>query len=418
MLAGCSRRRSAWTTPISQRLARLGPDAVAGLAGGRSPGATWQERWLACGADGPAADWRDLVAGLARRHRPDLPANRRPPALGGGLVLLICADVIRPGLRWLLRTRPARAAWPPRWPGPATPPGSPRCGRCATGRAARATARRPRCDRIAVHPGRQGRHGRRHHRRRLPGAAGRSRAARIGTGPRQQRRSSTSCCTRWASSRPDAPRHRPDVRQPAASSPPSELIDRTSIACRPVRDLLVDYLRERQPRWTTRRCEHWPPSWPAVLERPGGPQPGHRLAAPAPEVAAAWKQRLRPRPTGAARRAGSPRPQRRRTACLLTVRAFYLDIAQWAADDPARWGPWAAPCPIRAERDPHAKKTAPHASPGWTSGPANGCPSCPPSPPPPSSRAKPRAAQLLAAARQPGPARRSPPPGRRCAGRS
>ena len=29
------------------------------------------------------------------------------------------------------------------------------------------------------------------------------------------------------------------------------------------------------------------------------------------------------------------------------VRAFYLDLAQWAADDPARWGPWAAPCPVR-----------------------------------------------------------------------
>ena len=31
---------------------------------------------------------------------------------------------------------------------------------------------------------------------------------------------------------------------------------------------------------------------------------------------------------------------------LTPVRAFYLDLAQWAVDDPARWGPWAAPCPI------------------------------------------------------------------------
>jgi len=28
------------------------------------------------------------------------------------------------------------------------------------------------------------------------------------------------------------------------------------------------------------------------------------------------------------------------------VRAFYLDLAQWAIDDPARWGPWVAPCPV------------------------------------------------------------------------
>ena len=32
---------------------------------------------------------------------------------------------------------------------------------------------------------------------------------------------------------------------------------------------------------------------------------------------------------------------------LAMVRAFYLDLAQWAMDDPVRWGVWAAPCPIR-----------------------------------------------------------------------
>ena len=32
---------------------------------------------------------------------------------------------------------------------------------------------------------------------------------------------------------------------------------------------------------------------------------------------------------------------------MSTVRAFYLDIAQWALEEPTRWGPWAAPCPIK-----------------------------------------------------------------------
>jgi hypothetical protein len=32
----------------------------------------------------------------------------------------------------------------------------------------------------------------------------------------------------------------------------------------------------------------------------------------------------------------------------MIIRAFDLDLAQWALDDPARWGPWAVPCPIRA----------------------------------------------------------------------
>lgn len=31
---------------------------------------------------------------------------------------------------------------------------------------------------------------------------------------------------------------------------------------------------------------------------------------------------------------------------LIRVRAFYLDIAHWAAEDPARWAPWVVPCPI------------------------------------------------------------------------
>ena len=33
---------------------------------------------------------------------------------------------------------------------------------------------------------------------------------------------------------------------------------------------------------------------------------------------------------------------------LVFVRAFYEDIARWAADDPSRWAPWVAPCPIKA----------------------------------------------------------------------
>jgi hypothetical protein len=33
---------------------------------------------------------------------------------------------------------------------------------------------------------------------------------------------------------------------------------------------------------------------------------------------------------------------------LTPVRAFYLDLAQWAVEDPGRWARWAAPCPIGA----------------------------------------------------------------------
>jgi hypothetical protein len=31
------------------------------------------------------------------------------------------------------------------------------------------------------------------------------------------------------------------------------------------------------------------------------------------------------------------------------VRAFYLDLSQWAIEDPGRWAPWVAPCPVGQE---------------------------------------------------------------------
>ena len=90
----------------------------------------------------------------------------------------------------------------------------------------------------------------------------------------------------------------------------------------------------------------------------------------APEVAAGWKQRITGEDQPVSRSRGR-RDERARTAAagaLFTVRAFYLDIAQWAADDPARWAPWAAPCPIRDGEIPHAKELVP---PQGADGPAD-----------------------------------------------
>ncbi|MFD9472137.1 tyrosine-type recombinase/integrase [Streptomyces goshikiensis] len=64
-----------------------------------------------------------------------------------------------------------------------------------------------------------------------------------------------------------------------------------------------------------------------------------------PDVQAAWKHRLK-----TIRESKQRQGQRREKPerIMLAVRAFYLDLAQWAVTDPARWGPWAVPCPIRA----------------------------------------------------------------------
>ena len=65
-----------------------------------------------------------------------------------------------------------------------------------------------------------------------------------------------------------------------------------------------------------------------------------------PEVAAAWKERLRQVRDQDGRLIGYWATARSQ---LLIVRAFYLGyIAQWAAEDPSRWARWSTPCPIKA----------------------------------------------------------------------
>ena len=139
-----------------------------------------------------------------------------------------------------------------------------------------------------------------------------------------------------------------------------QLIDRYRIACRPVRDVLVDYLRERQPSvdfstlqrdayllgklfWADLEAHH-----PGIdsLKLPG-------------DVAAAWKQRVMTKTRTTA--TGDGGEQTRVSARLdgrsvmTAVRAFYLDIAEWADDDPARWGPFAVRCPVSASDVSHKK---------------------------------------------------------------
>ncbi len=68
------------------------------------------------------------------------------------------------------------------------------------------------------------------------------------------------------------------------------------------------------------------------------------------EVASAWKQRLQTRSKTTTTRTGEKTTvaveRLSYLDTLASVRAFYLDLAQWALEDPDRWGPWVAPCPI------------------------------------------------------------------------
>jgi hypothetical protein len=135
---------------------------------------------------------------------------------------------------------------------------------------------------------------------------------------------------------------------------PAQLIDRYGITYRPVRDVLVAYLAERQPMLDHTTLRDLAFSLGGLfwrdLERH---HPGIASLHLAPEVAAAWKQRVLTKTRKVTGPDGQTSEVQERRAGglhnLAAVRAFYLDIAQWAMEDPARWAPWAAPCPIRAE---------------------------------------------------------------------
>jgi hypothetical protein len=68
------------------------------------PGGTWQQRWLASGAEA-AADWRDQPAEWLRRTGRVAPGvSKDHTRLGGALLMMITGDVIRPGVLWLFNS--------------------------------------------------------------------------------------------------------------------------------------------------------------------------------------------------------------------------------------------------------------------------------------------------------------------------
>ena len=300
----------------------------------RQLGDTWQDRWLASGADTAGFDWADLpLKGRipARRHHRDELCCR--------LALLVAGQVIRPGYPWLLRQRQARML---------------------------AEAR------AAIDP--DGFHGLQPHAEHAAGWA-RSDALNkltwivIRKGGLVRDITVGDCVElttalqehhfRGSAGRPlfyamlkhagvlpaEAPERLRVLRLDGRRSV-EQIVDGYGLQCRPVRDLLVEYLTERSPEldhtslrsiarnlcrlfWRDLEIHH----------------PGIDSLRLAPEVAQAWKQRL-----AHIRDAdGHPvRPRVNYRSELVFVRAFYEDIARWAADDPARWAHWVAPCPIKA----------------------------------------------------------------------
>ncbi|WP_416210405.1 site-specific integrase, partial [Frankia sp. Cr1] len=322
------------------------------------PGQTWQDRWIASAVDAEGnSAWRQLATRwMASTSRGPKDPDHACLTVGRGMLLLVCGDVIRPSLGWLLMpatpkkllTEIARTRDPEQF---AVLESVCRAGsanahttQLAFRRVATIVAAKGglvgditigdclELLRIADD---------------LQGSAG-------ATSPYFYQLLRTAGVFGGS-----APAVRALKTQGQLSC--EQLIDRYGIEYRPVRDLLVDYLRERQPAvdyatlhklsYTLGRL-----SW-RDLELHHHGIDSLRLTA---EAATAWKQRITTKTTRSTAVDGQvtevPAARINAAEHVVTVRAFYLDITQWAADDPARWGPWVAPCPIRDVEASHSKK--------------------------------------------------------------
>jgi integrase len=314
------------------------------------PGQSWQQRWLASGADAAGAGWRQLTTAWLRGH--DQPAEWRQDALTRALLTAISADVVRPSLDWLVDGASGQGALVRSLARTRDPAGFARL------RAACAVAPEvsPAAGQLTLH------------RTAVIVAAKGGTLADISVGDvlelldaeaavRTKVTGGTAVFYRmlhqlgiFGEPAPVNVRHARSVGQRT----PDELIDRYQLSCRPIRDLLVDYLRERQPTLdytSLNSLAHYLAKrfW-QDLERH---HPGIDSLRLPVEVAAGWKQRLQTKTTpvkgedGQTVQVSAPRIGYRE--CLTPVRAFYLDLAHWAVEAPERWADWVAPCPVGEE---------------------------------------------------------------------
>ncbi|MGH3121714.1 MAG: tyrosine-type recombinase/integrase, partial [Streptosporangiaceae bacterium] len=318
------------------------------LAG--QPGDTWQDRWLASGADAAGNSWRQVTTAWLQDHGHR--TGHRQEVMSRTLVAAISADLIRPTPAWLAEANFRKGTLVNALARSRDPEGFRRLqAACSADPAVSAMAA-----------------GRVVYRTALIVAAKGGTVSDITTGDvldvldAEAEAHGTAVGATHLFYRilhamgvfgPGVPATLRELRT-SGQRTPAELIDRYQLACRPVRDLLVEYLQERQPVLDYASMDSLSNMlgrlfW-ADLERH---HPGIDSLRLPDGAATAWKQRLRTvtktvrGPDGTLSEVSVPRVNYRE--CLTPVRAFYLDLSHWAVDDPGRWGPWVAPCPVGSE---------------------------------------------------------------------
>jgi site-specific recombinase XerD len=127
---------------------------------------------------------------------------------------------------------------------------------------------------------------------------------------------------------------------------PTEMVDYYGVKAPGIRQVLIRYLTERRASidynslrnlagflaglfWTDIEAHH----------------PGIDTLHLPSEIVDAWKERVRFQLGKPGER---PRPRKEIQTIFTHVRAFYMDLQEWALEDPS-WVPWAVPSPIRRE---------------------------------------------------------------------
>jgi hypothetical protein len=307
-------------------------------------GDTWQQRWTSSGAETLGARWRQApIAWLGAQGRR---SAWLPSELSSALLALIFADVARPALGWLACTPSIKSEL---------------AGGLALVRDPSGFAQlREHCQAHAEIPERAARLTAQRASVILAAKGGTLADITVGD-VLELVDTETAILATWPRDVPafyqilrnlgflgeQAP---PRFRQlrTGGQLTPEQLIDRYGLQCRPIRDLMVSYLHERQPSldynslkdlsyYLARRF------WKDLETH----HPGIDSLRLAPEVAAAWRDRLlKKQPPSSGSDTDEPIARISYRECLVKVRAFYLDLSQWALEDPARWAPWVAPCPV------------------------------------------------------------------------
>lgn len=307
------------------------------------PGGSWQQRWDASPVSS-SGSWQQSFVDWA------LTQGRKPGygSANSGLLALICADVLRPSLPWLAGNRSSRF-FRPAIVAARDPEGFARLAADIPAQEYAASSGSEALKVIAQ----------------VVAAFGGGvddivvgdvlEHIRLAGPLNGQPARAANLAYTWLRNRgqfpPDAPGTLVRLAVRTGQISPAGLIDRYQLRCRPVRDLLVDYLTERQPALDYTTLKGLSSTlgglfW-ADLERH---HPGIDTLRLAPEVSSAWKTRIAVKTVRKHLPGGSTQtvtePRRSATAVRTAVRAFYLDIAQWALDEPERWGQWAVPSPI------------------------------------------------------------------------